>query len=194
MKKIIPLICLFTALYSYGQGGYTDSLNKFIDGYIKNHEVVLGKDRALLRFYPVNANYKVTARFEDAADSKWFSMETSGGTKTPYRVYGSIHFSLHDTLVKLNIYQSQNLLAVTGYKDYLFIPFTDLSSGEGTYEGGRYIDLRTGDIVNHQLVLDFNKAYNPYCAYVTGKYNCPIPPKENYLPIAVLAGEKKFEK
>jgi len=78
------------------------------------------------------------------------------------------------------------------YKNYLFLPFTDATTGVETYESGRYIDLQTGDIKNNQVVIDFNKAYNPYCAYVSGVYNCPIPPRENHLPVAILAGEKRF--
>ena len=80
------------------------------------------------------------------------------------------------------------------YKDHLFLPFTDLTSGELTYSAGRYIDLKMSDIVENVVVIDFNKSYNPYCAYVSGKYNCPIPPKENQLPVSILAGEKNFLK
>ena len=79
------------------------------------------------------------------------------------------------------------------YKDYLFIPFTDKTSGIETYGGGRYIDLVLSDIVNKTCTIDFNKAYNPYCAYTAG-YNCPIPPKENDLPVAIKAGELNFAK
>jgi uncharacterized protein (DUF1684 family) len=80
------------------------------------------------------------------------------------------------------------------YKDHLFIPFTDATSGEGTYESGRYIDLDIKDITDNKFTIDFNKAYNPYCAYVTGRYNCPIPPVENRLAVAIRAGEKAFGK
>jgi len=80
------------------------------------------------------------------------------------------------------------------YKDHLFIPFTDATSGEETYESGRYIDLEIKDITNENVLIDFNKAYNPYCAYVSGKYNCPIPPNENRLIVAIRAGEKSFGK
>lgn len=88
---------------------------------------------------------------------------------------------------------SQDLLQRAEYHNYLFLPFTDVSNAEETYEGGRYMDLTTGDIQNNTVLLDFNKAYNPYCAYVSGKYNCPIPPKENALPVAIKAGEKAYQ-
>ena len=79
------------------------------------------------------------------------------------------------------------------YKDYLFIPFTDATNGNETYEGGRYIDILITDISNNTVVIDFNKAYNPYCCYATG-YHCPIPPKENALSVTINAGEKKYTK
>jgi uncharacterized protein (DUF1684 family) len=79
------------------------------------------------------------------------------------------------------------------YKNYLFIPFTDATNGTDTYEGGRYIDLSIPDIKDTNVIVDFNKAYNPYCCY-TGGYDCPIPPKENALTVAINAGEMKYKK
>lgn len=178
--------------YTYGQDIYKDSMNSYIARYVKDHEVVTGNAKQSFRFFPINEKYKVTARFEKATESKWFAMETSGPIKKTFRVYGTLHFAINDTPVTLNIYQSQNLMNTSEYKDHLFLPFTDLSSGEETYPAGRYIDLSTGDIVDNKMILDFNKAYNPYCAYVSGKYNCPIPPKENQLAVAIYAGEKIF--
>ena len=177
----------------FGQS-YKDSLQTYLDRYVKDHEVVEGADKKYFQFYPINENFRVTARFEKATNNKWFSMETSGLQKKTYRVYGTVTFTFHDTLVKADIYQSQNLMADSKYKDYLALMFTDKTTGDDTYEAGRYIDLDIDDIKNNQLVIDFNKAYNPYCAYVKGKYNCPIPPRENYLPIAIEAGEKNFVK
>jgi uncharacterized protein len=112
--------------------------------------------------------------------------------KKNYRVFGKMYFTVNDTAVTLNIYQSQALMQEEKYKDLLFIPFADITTGEETYSSGRYLDFSINDIVNDRLVIDFNKAYNPYCAYVSGKYNCPIPPRENFLPVAILAGEKTF--
>ncbi len=81
----------------------------------------------------------------------------------------------------------------TAYKNYLFLPFTDLTSGNRSYGGGRYLDFLMEDIKSNTLIIDFNKAYNPYCAYTTG-YNCPIPPRENDLPVAIPAGEMEYSK
>ena len=194
MKKILTCIFLCTMLYGNSQDIYKDSLNSYIARYVGQHEVVTGDDRQFFKFFPVNEKYKITASFEESGNSKWFSMETSGTMKKTFRVYGILHFSINDTAVTLNIYQSQNLMNMTEYKNHLFLPFSDLTSGEETYAAGRYIDLDIQDIKDNKAVIDFNKAYNPYCAYVSGKYNCPIPPKENQLPVAIPAGEKIFSK
>lgn len=194
MKNIVYSIFILIVFNSHAQDSYKDSLQKYLTDYIKKHEVVSGEDKQFLSFYPINEKYKVTATFENKPDSKWFSMETSGIIKKTFRVYGALHFSIHDTDVSLNIYQSQNLMNTDEYKDHLFLPFTDLSSGDETYAAGRYIDMSTADIVNDKVIIDFNKAYNPFCAYVSGKYNCPIPPKENQLPVMIAAGEKIFTK
>jgi len=194
MKNLFFGLAVLAAVPGYGQDAYKDSIISYQAIYVQNHEVVTGTDKELFRFFPVDEKYKITAVFEKKNDSKWFSMETSGTTRKIFRVYGVLRLVINDTAIKMNIYQSQNLFNSDEYKDQLFLPFTDLTSGEETYGAGRYIDLVIGDIVENKIVIDFNKAYNPYCAYVSGKYNCPIPPKENDLPVAILAGEKIFEK
>ena len=173
---------------------YKDSIESYFKKYVKEHEVVAGKDKESISFFPINEKYLINCRFERTLNSPWFRMESSGPIKKNYRVYGIIHFTIHDTAVALNVYQSQDLMATAKYRDHLFIPFTDATSGEETYESGRYIDLEIEDIKNDKVLIDFNKAYNPYCAYVSGKYNCPIPPSENRLIVAIRAGEKAFAK
>jgi uncharacterized protein len=194
MKKLFTWLSVLAITYGHCQDNYKDSMASYQATYVQNHEVVTGSDKELLRFFPVDEKYKVTALFEKKNDSKWFSMETSGTVRKIFRVYGVLRLVINDTTVRMNIYQSQTLFNSDEYKDQLFLPFTDLTSGEETYGAGRYIDLVIGDIFDNKIVIDFNKAYNPYCAYVSGKYNCPVPPKENDLPVAILAGEKIFEK
>ena len=197
MISRIILLIVFTNLSGlvFAQGKtYKDSIERFLKKYVNDHEVVTGKDKALMAFFPVNENYHINCKFERTINTPWFRMESSGPIKKNYRVYGKIHFTIHDTAVSLNIYQSQDLMATQQYRDHLFIPFTDATSGEETYESGRYIDLETTDIKNDRVLIDFNKAYNPYCAYVSGKFNCPIPPAENRLAVAIRAGEKTFAK
>ena len=193
-RTFFSLLLAFCITQLFGQASYNDSLKTYLDGYVKKHEVVRGPDKKYFQFYPVDEKYRVVATFEKAKDSKWFSMETSAFQKQTYRVYGTVSFMIHDTLIKADIYQSQDLLTNPKYKNYLALMFTDKTTGDQTYHAGRYIDFTIEDINNDQLVIDFNKAYNPYCAYVKGRYSCPIPPKENYLPVAIEAGEKSFGK
>jgi uncharacterized protein len=190
--KIISILLLLInmSIFCEAQTNYNDSLKNFRQNYIDSHEVV--KNKTLLDFFPIDSSYRVVCTFESAKNATWFNIPTSSGQNKIHRKYGTIHFTIHGTPLPLNIYQSQSLLATEQYRDYLFIPFTDLTTGEESYEMGRYLDCVTGDIKNNQLVLDFNKAYNPYCAYTSG-YNCPIPPKENSLNIAIRAGEKKYK-
>jgi uncharacterized protein (DUF1684 family) len=195
MRVLLILVCYFFTGISFAQSKtYKDSIESYFKKYVKEHEVVTGKDKELMSFFPVNEKFRINCRFERTINSPWFRMESSGPVKRNYRVYGIIHFSTDDTVVSLNIYQSQDLMTTQEYKDHLFIPFTDATSGEETYASGRYIDLEIKDIVNDKVLIDFNKAYNPYCAYVSGKYNCPIPPPENRLSVAIRAGEKAFGK
>ena len=176
----------------FSQHSYEDSVQRYIDGYVKDHEVVKGDDKKYLQFFPIDETYRVVGNFEGTKDSKWFLIETSGHEKKLYRVYGTISFAIHDTTARLNVYQAQNLMSDPRYKDYLVLMFTDKTSGDESYDVGRYLDLTTGDIKNNKVVIDFNKAYNPYCAYEKDKYSCPIPPKENDIPLAIRAGEKNY--
>jgi uncharacterized protein len=194
MKLFLSASLLFLSVSSFSQKSYEDSLATFITKYKETHEVVRESDRQYLQFYPVDKSYRVQASFQKVENSQWLPMKTSGLITKLHRVYGTLTFSIHDTLLHLNVYQSLSLLSTEDYKNYLFLPFTDLTTGIETYNSGRYIDLTIGDVKDGQLLLDFNKAYNPYCAYVSGKYNCPIPPKENNLPVAIRAGEKQYGK
>jgi uncharacterized protein (DUF1684 family) len=138
-----------------------------------------------IHFYAIDTKYVVNAKFVRTLNEKAFQMTTSSGMRKTYVKYAEVIFTLDEKEYKLNVYQSQDLLQSPEYKDYLFIPFTDATSGDETYEGGRYIDLNIpkGD----HIIINFNEAYHPYCAYTEG-YNCPIPPAENALPIKVEAG------
>jgi uncharacterized protein (DUF1684 family) len=142
-----------------------------------------------LDFYPINEKFFVVAKFVRTADEKPFEMKTSTDRKPMYVKYGEAHFVMDGSALKLNIYKNIELSKKEAYKDYLFLPFSDLTSGKESYIGGKYIDLKTpkGDTV----VIDFNTSYNPYCAY-NSKYSCPKVPLENDLNVAIRAGVKKF--
>ncbi|MCF6129473.1 DUF1684 domain-containing protein [Flavobacterium sp. AS60] len=142
-----------------------------------------------LDFYPIDEKYIVEAKFVRTPDEKIFKMKTTG-TRTPeYVKYGQLFFSLDGQEFKLNLYQNIDLIKKEGFADYLFLPFSDLTCGKESYIGGRYIDMRIPK--SDTVTIDFNKAYNPYCAY-NHKYSCPIVPLENDLEIEILAGVKKF--
>jgi uncharacterized protein (DUF1684 family) len=172
---------------------YLDSMKAYRANYIQTHEIVGKDDRKFLQFFPIDPSYKVECRFEEYKDGRWFQMSTSGKMKQVFRTYGKLNFLLRERRLTLYIYQSQYLINTKGKENILFIPFTDSTSGEESYGGGRYLDCTIQDIKNDRLTLDFNKAYNPYCAYTTG-YNCPIPPRENNLPVSVRAGEKLYSR
>jgi uncharacterized protein (DUF1684 family) len=138
-------------------------------------------------FFPFEEKYVVNARFVRTPQEKPFQMSTSSGMRKTYVKYAEVFFMIDKKEYKLNVYQSQELLKSVEYKDYLFIPFTDATSGNETYEGGRYIDLNIPK--SDHVIINFNKAYHPYCAYTEG-YNCPIPPQENTLPVKIEAGVK----
>ncbi|MFN4316010.1 MAG: DUF1684 domain-containing protein [Chitinophagaceae bacterium] len=191
---LIAFIILLQCQQLLAQSAYVDSLKAWRQRYINNHEVVTGNNREHLQFFPVNPAARVQARIEYPTKSPWFTMETSSGMKKTFRVYAIAHFQWRDSSCQLSIYQSQGLLGDVNYRDYLFLPFTDLTNETATYEMGRYIDLKVQDIQQNLLEIDFNKAYNPYCAYTSGQYNCPIPPAENNLNVKIEAGEKKFQK
>lgn len=194
MKTIFSACLFLFCATAFSQSKYEDSVREFQKNYVQTHEVVQGEDKKAMQFYPVDRRYRVMAKFSQPADSKWISFPTSGTLTKVFKVYGILDFQLRGKPLQLRVYQSQDLLLNPEYKNYLFLPFTDSTTGIETYEGGRYIDLATTDIHDGLVVIDFNKTYNPYCAYVSGKYNCPIPPKENSLPVAIRAGEKVYRK
>jgi uncharacterized protein len=197
-RRTLPWIVL-TVLAFLGQAAlaqssaYSDSLSRFRNDYITTHEVVKDQDRKFLRFFPIDSAYRVICRFEQVSHGNWFQMNTSGLVRKTYRSFGKLSFIIQGKTLHLYIYQSQSLLNSKDYKDYLFIPFTDETTGKESYGGGRYLEARLNEIKNNTLELDFNKSYNPYCAYTSG-YNCPIPPAENNLPVSILAGEMNYGK
>lgn len=144
-----------------------------------------------LAFFPTNEKFRVTAGFERTPNEPIFEMPTTTDRKPLYTQYGIATFNIGDKSYSLRIYQNQELILDPEYSDHLFIPYNDLTNGDETYDGGRYIDIQIpkGDTV----VIDFNKSYNPYCAY-NDKYSCPIPPRENDLAIAIKAGVLAFKK
>jgi uncharacterized protein (DUF1684 family) len=147
-----------------------------------------------LAFYPVDSSYIVTAKLERTPNEKAFKLPRTGGDKADYIQYGILTFALQGQELQLHLYRSLEEMRDPRYKDYLFLPFTDDTSGDGSYGGGRYMDVFESKIADDDtVVLDFNNTYNPYCAY-NDKYTCPIVPRKNHLDIAIKAGIKDFKK
>ncbi len=111
---------------------------------------------------------------------------SSKGSQQAYLKYGTLSFELQGKRLKLYVYKS----AEDPFSRSLFVPFSDATSGIETYKSGRYLDLEEqgGD----EYDLDFNMAYNPYCAY-NEEYICPIPPGENTIAVKIMAGEKNYK-
>lgn len=142
-----------------------------------------------LSYFKPDIGYRLKARFEPDTTGEPFKMPTTSNRLPLYRKYGYIHFSIRDTALVLTAYQNLDYrVANPGYSK-LFVPFKDLTNSVETYGGGRYLDI---DIpLTDTLTIDFNLAYNPYCAY-SERWSCPIPPDENYLKVHIRAGEQSF--
>ncbi|MRX70029.1 hypothetical protein SAMN06265349_10136 [Flavobacterium resistens] len=198
MKKVIVLVVLMIFNFGYSQ-------KKFSYANVANFQTTINSEYAdaktsplmeedlktfkSLDFYPINGKYFVVAKFEKAKNEKAFEMKTTG-TRTPkYIKYGTLSFTLEGKALKLNVYRSIDLSKQEQYKDHLFLPFSDLTCGKESYIGGRYIDLKIPK--GNTIAIDFNQAYNPYCAY-NHKYSCPLVPLENDLNVEIKAGVKTF--
>ena len=142
-----------------------------------------------LEYFDFDPKYIVEAKYVVNKKQKKFRMKTSTERRPEYMKYAKVKFELKGEKYVLNVYQSQASIEVEEYKDYLFIPFTDLTNGESTYGGGRYLDIKMPE--GESVTLDLNLAYNPYCAY-SHRYSCPIVPLENHVPTRVEAGVKKY--
>ena len=138
-----------------------------------------------LTYFPENINYVVNAKMERIKTFQTKEILTNQQVKTFYIYYATLHFELQGKKCELILFQNQE--DVTEF----FLPFTDETNGKTSYESGRYLNVSPSD--NGIIELDFNKAYNPYCAY-NADFSCPIPPKENFLALKIEAGEKTFSK
>lgn len=142
-----------------------------------------------LEFFPIDGKFAVVATFVRSKGERSFEMKTTTDRTPMYVKYGELHFKLDGKDLKLDVFQNLDLIKRKGFKDHLFLPFSDLTSGNESYIGGRYIDLKIPK--GKTVLVDFNQAYNPYCAY-NPKYSCPIVPLQNDLMVEIKAGVKKF--
>jgi uncharacterized protein (DUF1684 family) len=135
-----------------------------------------------LRYYPIESDFNIPAVLKPSADQQTIAMPTSAGTADQMQRVGTLEFTVKGQVLHLAAFAP----AATRV-DHLFVPFRDATTGKTTYEAGRYLDLdRTA---NGIYQLDFNRAYNPNC-YFSPTWACPLPPRENTLPIEITAGEQ----
>lgn len=136
-----------------------------------------------LNYYEPDQGFRIKAKLIKAVSVEEITLITNTGENQVYTIYGSAIFDLDGQSCILKLLQAED-------RDKLFLPYMDKTSGEETYGAGRYLDLDMP--FKDEIIIDFNKSYNPYCAY-TAVYSCPFPPKSNVLPVAIEAGEKTYK-
>ena len=156
------------------------------DSALQDDEESPIKDKATfkgLKYYPFNKDYVVDFVLEKAEKAKTVELKMTDGTTEKLILFGKIKGEIGGFSISLTLYQHDN--------GEFFLPFKDKTAPTETYGGGRFLDLPLTNVKNNRLRVDFNLAYNPYCAY-NEEFACPIPPAENTLPIRIEAGEKRF--
>lgn len=140
-----------------------------------------------LKYYEVDPAFKFTSVLKQYEQQDTVVILGTKGEERKYLRYGFFTWNFRNKEYRINVYKGRS----RNGEEYASLWFTDETTGKGTYGVGRYIDLELHPDANHEYTIDFNLAYNPYCAY-SSRYSCAIPHKEDYLPLAIEAGEKKF--
>lgn len=133
-----------------------------------------------LRYFPENSALRFRLKLDENVAHDFVMMQTSTGSQGRYVRAGKVSFAVDGQTVELSVFKDDH-----GY----FLPFRDATGDDTTYPAGRYLEPEIGS--DGWLETDFNLAYNPYCAY-NEQHSCPIPPKENWIPVRIEAGEKRF--
>jgi uncharacterized protein (DUF1684 family) len=191
--------CFLTG-FAYGQGE-ADAMDEIQNHRKKQEDTFRNREESPLsdadrkkfkglKYYPVDLKYRLRATFIKNEHPVLFKMKTTTTRLPEYVKYGEVRFAIDSQSYSLEVYQSPEISQRPGYEDYLFIPFTDLTNGDETYDVGRYIGFSVPR--TEEVIVDFNMAYNPYCSY-SAEYSCPIPPAVNDLQIRIPVGEKKFK-
>lgn len=194
MKQLFVFLFMCCAALVFAQPEKEDILafqNKLNREFLDPaHSPLNKKDRMTFKghvYYPIDLNLRIKASFTHTPDEKPFKMAATRGEAKNFVKYGEVRFSINGTEHKLNVYQNLDLMKKAGYKNYLFLPFKDLTNSVETYGGGRFIDLIIPE--GDTITVDFNKAYNPYCVY-NDHFSCPVTPVENSLNAEIKAGVK----
>lgn len=138
-------------------------------------------------YFKPDFNYRVNAKLTPIQNKNVIVLATSDGKEQKYLEYAHATFNLDGVDCRLLILE---VMEMGPQRGKLFLAFADNTSGKETYGGGRYLDIKKVPAAT-SIVLDFNKAYNPYCAY-NDSYSCPFPPSENVLKVAIRAGEMSY--
>jgi uncharacterized protein (DUF1684 family) len=157
------------------------------DRFFRTHPYSPIEDRSSftgLNYYPPDPALRFELPLQKAEQVEELTIQTSTGDEQTYHRLGTVGFEIDGEPAALAIYQSPD-------HDGLFVPFRDATSGQETYGAGRY--LEPAELAGDRLLVDFNLAYNPYCAY-SEQYSCPLPPLENWLKVPIRAGEKAYNK
>lgn len=136
-----------------------------------------------LKYYPPKEKFRVKAQLIPPENPDTLRLLTTDGEFRDFLDAGKLVFKLEEQSFQLTAFQY-----LDKEEEALFVPFTDETTGEFTYGGGRYMDIP----LKEDLYVDFNSAYNPYCVY-NPNFSCPIPPRENHLDIRILAGEIEYK-
>ena len=203
MRKLF--LCTISLLFFYscsskkrpilGESKYQIALNSvFKDASISPLKKKDLKNFNGLAFFPIDSSFIVKATFTKKENATSFVMKTTTDRIALYKEYGIVNFLLKGKNYEMTIYQSDEDSQNEKRKNRLFLPFTDATSGNESYGGGRYMDLMTTDIDEDQTIeINFNNTYNPYCVY-NEKYSCPLTPRKNHVDTEITAGIKDFKR
>lgn len=197
--KIFSLVSIAMSVIVFsvnGQKEYLDGMKEYRQKYIQsvtngNNTPLMPEDAGYMHFFKPDPKYVLECKVMPESQAKAFEMPTYSGLTRTYIKYATCECKLGKSTFKPVLYKNLSQPQNPVYRNHLFLPFKDATSGAESYGGGRYINLDVNDIENGKIIIDFNKAYNPYCAYSDG-YNCPVPPKENHFKLAIKAGEKNY--
>lgn len=185
---ILIIILVFSCKEQPRQSAYEKQINTsrnfFEASFYGSHSVLKAsdqKDFKGLSYFKVDSSYCITAKAENISNANPIILHPGGDQTDQFIPSLLLSFSIKNKKHQLTAYKSAG-----NNSDEYFLPFTDLTSGNSTYGGGRFLDVK---LIRNKVILDFNLAYNPTCAY-NPKYICPSPPEENHLPVKILVGER----
>ena len=190
---IVLSLVVYPSFSSFAQSKYAQSIEnerkEFEEKLLKSFEILNQNEIQnikKLQYFEIDSNWILTADFKKDV-GEIFEMPTTTERKPTYRRVGYLFFTYQEIHFQLAVYQNMELKG-TAYEDYYFLPFKDSNAPEITYGGGRYLDVQFS-LEDVNVVVDFNKAYNPYCVY-SYRYSCPITPSENHLSVKINSGAK----